>query len=71
MLLISSTLVDAPLIRTPVEPDPANGLKQSLQVMIDKPITVKRERVGQVIGQLDEPTMLAVTRALAVFLGIA
>ncbi|HLZ78470.1 MAG TPA: type II toxin-antitoxin system PemK/MazF family toxin, partial [Sphingomonas sp.] len=28
VLLISGTLVDAPLIRTTVEPTPANGLKK-------------------------------------------
>jgi mRNA interferase MazF len=38
--------------------------------MIDKAMSVKRERVGGVIGQVREEKMLAVTRNLAVFLGI-
>lgn len=37
VLLISSTLVDAPLIRTTIEPTPANGLKKRSQVMVDRP----------------------------------
>ncbi len=38
--------------------------------MIDKAMSVKRERVGRVIGRIREETMLTVTRNLAVFLGI-
>lgn len=71
VLLITSTLVEAPLIRVSVEPSAANGLRQPSHIMIDKAITVKRERVGPIIGQLDEAALLAVTRSLAVFLGIA
>ena len=40
-------------------------------IMVDKPMTVKRERVGEAFGQLDDSTMVAVNRALAVFLGFA
>lgn len=41
------------------------------QVMVDKAQTVPREKVGETFGRLDDATMLAVTRALAVFLGFA
>ncbi|KQP39595.1 type II toxin-antitoxin system PemK/MazF family toxin [Methylobacterium sp. Leaf106] len=71
VLLISGTLVEAPLIRTTVEPREANGLKKRSQVMVDKAMSVKREKIGARIGHLDSETMLAVTRALAVFFGIA
>lgn len=71
MLLISGTLVDAPLIRRTVEPMPGNGLRKRSQVMIDKIIAVRRDRIGDVIGQLDAEALLDVTRALAVFLAIA
>ena len=47
VLLISSTLVDAPLIRLAVEPGAENGLRKPSQVMIDKAITVQRDRVGK------------------------
>jgi mRNA interferase MazF len=39
--------------------------------MIDKAIAVKRERASPPIGRLDDATLLAVTRSLAVFLGLA
>ncbi len=34
-------------------------------------MSVKREKIGARIGHLDSETMLAVTRALAVFFAIA
>ena len=71
VLLVSGTLVDAPLIRTTIESTPANGLKKRSQVMVDKAMSVKRDKIGAVIGQLDPEALLAVTRALAVFLAIA
>lgn len=71
MLLLSSTLVEAPLIRVDVEPTSDNGLQRRSQIMVDKPMTVKRERVGETFGHLDDSAMVAVNRALAVFLGFA
>lgn len=71
VLLVSGTLVDAPLIRPTVSPTPENGLRKSSQVMVDKAMSIRRDRVGGIIGTLDSATMLAITRALAVFVGIA
>ncbi|HEX5934887.1 MAG TPA: type II toxin-antitoxin system PemK/MazF family toxin [Pseudorhizobium sp.] len=70
MLLLSATLVDAPLIRLTVQPSAENGLRKVSQVMIDKAMTVKREKLGDRFGRLDDATMLAVTRSLAVFLNV-
>ena len=39
--------------------------------MLDKPMTVKRDKIGSVFGRLDEPEMIRVNRALALFLGLA
>jgi mRNA interferase MazF len=39
--------------------------------MVDKPQTPSRNRLGPVIGRLDDATMVTVNRALAVFLGLA
>lgn len=71
VLPVTSELRDAPLCRIQVEPSDENGLRKPSQVMVDKPQTVARGRIGKTIGRLDEPTMLAVNRALAVFLGFA
>ena len=71
VLLLTSTIVDAPLIRLDVEPAPENGLRSRSQVMIDKAMTVRRERLGPPFGHLDDTAMLAVNRSLALFLGFA
>lgn len=71
VLLISSTLVDAPLIRVDVLPTPGNGLRVPSQVMIDKAMTLRRERIGATFGEADDRLMLEVSRLLALFLGIA
>lgn len=71
ILPVTSELRETPLFRVLVEPSEGNGLHKRSQVMVDKAQTVPREKVGAVFGHLDETTMLAVTRALAVFLGVA
>jgi mRNA interferase MazF len=71
VLPITGTLIDAPLLRVPVEPTEQNGLTKRSQIMVDKPQTPPRSRLGPVIGRLDDATMVAVNRVLAVFLGLA
>lgn len=71
LLPVSSTLVDIPLLRVHVEPDDTNNLQKPSQIMIDKLMTVPREKVGQVFGRVSNETMLMVSRNLMVFLGIA
>ena len=71
LLPLSGTLIDAPLFRPTVQPTEANGLAEPSQVMVDKAVSARRDRVGPPIGRLDDATLLAVTRSLAVFLGIA
>lgn len=70
VLLVSGTLVDAPLLRVTLVPDEKNGLRKPAQVMIDKAMTIKRARLGGVFGAADDETMLKVGRGLAVFLGV-
>jgi mRNA interferase MazF len=71
VLPVTSTLIDAPLLRITVEPDDGNGLQKRSQVMVDKATTVKRDKVGPPSGHVDEDTMIEIERSLAVFLGIA
>lgn len=71
VLPVTSTLVAAPLLRITVKPDTGNGLLQPSQVMLDKAMTVKRDKVGPAFGRIDVDSMLEVERCLAVFLGIA
>lgn len=71
ILPVTSELRPAPLLRITVNPTEANGLRKISQVMVDKAQTVPREKVGEIIGKLEDETLVAVNRALAVFLGIA
>jgi mRNA interferase MazF len=69
VLLLTGTLVDAPLIRMDLAPAPDNGLRKASQIMVDKVMTVRRDKVGEPFGRLDDKTMVSVNRALALFLG--
>jgi len=71
ILPVTSELRDAPLFRILVDPTELNGLNKPSQVMVDKPQSITHEKVGAVFGRLDDETMLAVNRALALFLGFA
>jgi mRNA interferase MazF len=71
VLPVTSTLLAAPIFRIDIEPDASNGLRQPSQVMVDKIQSVPRSRIGPVFGLLDDTTMLAVDRSLAVFLAVA
>ena len=71
ILPVTSELRVAPLFRIAVNPNELNGLAKPSQVMVDKPQSISREKIGAVTGRLDDETMLAVNRAMAVFLGFA
>jgi mRNA interferase MazF len=68
---VTSTLVNAPLFRLALEPSARNGLRALSQVMVDKLTTVRRERIGAAIRELEPDSMTRVNRALALWLGIA
>lgn len=59
------------LLRVPIDATARNGLTTSSRVMIDKITAVRRSKLSQRIGVLTDADMLAVNRALLVFLGIA
>lgn len=71
LLPITSTLVAAPLLRVTVQPSEQNGLRKPSQVMVDKAMTVKRDKIGPAFGRIDAEAMVEIERCLAVFLGIA
>ena len=69
--LISSDLVQAPIFRLNVVPDVENGLNKESQIQIDKIMSVRKERIGSTLGQLDDMMLVRVNRALALWLGLA
>jgi mRNA interferase MazF len=62
---------DAPLLRLPVEPTEANGLRAPCRLMVDKITTVPKTKLGSRLGSLDAEAMLRLNRAMLVFLGLA
>ncbi len=50
---LTSALVEAPLVRLPVQPTPRNGLQKSSQLMVDKLLMVPISSLGAVLGQLE------------------
>jgi mRNA interferase MazF len=69
--LISSEIVQAPIFRLDIEPNEANGLTRPSQVQIDKIMSIRSEKIGSVIGELNDVMMVRVNRALALWLGLA
>jgi mRNA interferase MazF len=68
---LTSDIADAPDFWITIESKPENGLRLTSQVMADKPVTIRRERVGQKIGHLSDQDMARVGIALAFVFGVA
>jgi len=54
-----------------VQASASNGLEKTSQIMIDKAMTLKREKIGPVLGRVNADELTQVERGLAIFLGIA
>ena len=68
---LTSDPTEAPLARVPVSPSPGNGLREASRLMVDKLVTIRKEKLGRRIGTLDPEDMVRLNRALIVFLGLA
>ncbi len=68
---MTSDLADAPDFRVTIEPGEANGLRLRSQVMADKPVTVRRERIGRTIGRLAADDLRRLNAALAFVIGLS
>lgn len=62
---------EAPLLRIPISADAMNGLRQPSSLMVDKITTMSRSTMGERIGRLADEDMVALGRAIVVFLGMA
>ena len=67
---LTSTLVEAPLIRLAVAPSPSNGLTKPSQLMVDRLFTVPMTALGNEIGQLEPALLHALDQALRGWLGL-
>lgn len=68
---LTSDIVNATDFRVMVEPSDKNGLRAISQIMADKPVTVRRGRIGRSIGCLDDRDLQRLNIALAFVLGLA
>jgi mRNA interferase MazF len=68
---MTSELSDATDFRVTLEPTKRNGLHARSQVMADKPVTIRRERIGRRVGRLDEEDIARLNIALAFAMGLA
>ncbi len=68
---MTSELFDAPDFRITVNPSRANGLRVPSQIMADKLVTVRRDRVGKRVGRLADDDIKRLNAALAFVMGLA
>lgn len=68
---ISSDVQESLPLRPIVDARPSNGLRFRSQVMTDKMIALRRDRIRQVIGRIDAKISEQLDRALLVVLGLA
>ncbi len=68
---MTSVLEDASDFRVTVEATPENGLRVTSQIMADKPVTVRRRRIGTRIGSLSRRHVGELNSALAFVIGLS
>ena len=68
---ITSHLVESPLFRLTVSPGPGTGLRTESQIMIDKLVALRTDRIRKRIGTLRPSELRDLDRALRVWLALA
>ena len=68
---VSSSLQDGLQLRPTIEAEPSNGLRLRSQIMTDKMIALRRDRIRRVIGRIDAQTSEQLDRALLLVFGLA
>jgi mRNA interferase MazF len=62
---------DLPIFRILVEPSKLNGLEFPSRIMVDKILTIRKNRLGYRIGRLGDKDLARLDQAIATFLGLA
>jgi mRNA interferase MazF len=68
---MSSDVAEFDQIRPVVEPSATNGLRLRSQIMTDKINALRRDRIQQVLGSLDDEASARLNSALFLVLGLA
>lgn len=61
---------DAPLFRIPIHPSERNGLRGISRLMVDKIISIPKDKLGEQVGTLGDEDMVRLNRAIVIFLGL-
>jgi mRNA interferase MazF len=67
---MTSDCGDALDFRVTIDPSERKGLPVRSQVMADKPVTIRRERIGRHVGPLDDEDITRLNIALAFVIGL-
>ena len=68
---VSSDLQNKRQLRPLVEASPENGLRIRSQIMTDRLVALRRDRIRRVIGRIDTKTLERLDRALLLVLGLS
>ena len=68
---LTTSEVEAPLLRISVESTDVTGIQQPSRIMVDKITTMPRGNLGEHVGRLADTDLVRLDRALLVFLGLA
>ena len=67
---LTTTAVEAPLVRLLIAPTDGNGLGEESRLMVDRVTTMPRENLRTRLGRLADEDMVRLSRAAIVFLGL-
>ena len=67
---LTSERVKTPMFRVPISAGATNGLKKDSEAMADKLTTLRRERIGAVVGRLSDADMERIDVAVQLWLGL-
>lgn len=67
----TSDPTELPHFRILVEPSKLNGLQFPSRIMVDKILTMRKNRLGYRIGRLEHKDLARLDQAIATFLGLA
>ena len=70
LCLMTSTIRDS-VLRVTIEPSAETGLQKVSQVMTDKLMTTRKDKIGQVLGKVSDDAMKKINQALILLLGLA
>lgn len=68
---MTSGIAEVSGFRVTIDPSARNGLKARSQIMVDKPVTIRRDRVGRQIGTLEQRDIVRLNAAIAFVMGLA